>query len=188
MQPQSADATQPPDGWSLPTRMANVFMLNLGYDVNVKLFSFHLLAMGAFLMLPELRRLNNVFILNRPAQPVSPPPLFRRRWLNAGMLAAQLAVLVYCGTADLYQAHADVAQSGDLAPPPPLYGIYAVDEFAVDGAARPPLFTDEQRWHRFVFDKYNLIGIQLASGAVERYRYTQDLKAGSLGFAGPIAG
>lgn len=51
--------------------MANVFMLNVSYDVSVKLYSFNLLLMGAYLMAVDGRRLLNVFVLNRAAAPVN---------------------------------------------------------------------------------------------------------------------
>src|SRR4029077_11297045 len=51
--------------------MANVFMLNLSYDVPVKLYSFNLLLMGLYLMAPEGRRMLDFFVLNRPVVPVT---------------------------------------------------------------------------------------------------------------------
>ena len=160
--------------------MANVFMLNISYDVPVKIYSFHLLVLSAFLLMPELRRMGSVFILNRPVQPVAAPPLFQRKWLNVGVLGMQLVLLAYWTGSDLHQAHQRVTQYGDLAPRPPLYGIYSVEEFVVDGQVRPPLFTDEQRWHRFTFDRFNLMGIQMASGSVQRYHGNPDLTARTL--------
>jgi hypothetical protein len=160
--------------------MANVFMLNVSYGVTVKLYSLHLLLMSGFLLLPELRRLAGVFILNRPAQPVTAPALFSRRWLNLSLLAVQLLFLVYCAGTDLWQAQQRFRQFGDDAPKPPLYGIYAVDEFVVDGKARPPVFNDGTRWRRFVFDRFSLVGIEQAEGSIQRYRQILDLKAGTL--------
>ena len=160
--------------------MANVFMLNISYDFSVKLYSLNLLLMAGFLLLPDLQRLGNIFILNRPAAPVVAPPLFRRRGLNAGMLAVQLLILVYCAGISLNQAYQVVTQLGDDAPPPPLYGIYAVDEFVVNGQTRPPLFTDDLRWRRFTFDRFSLVGIEPADRPIERYRQKLDLKARTL--------
>lgn len=58
--------------------MANVFMLNLSYGVQVKLFSFHLLLFSIFLVGPELSRLLQFFVLNRPTAPRKFPRLFAR--------------------------------------------------------------------------------------------------------------
>lgn len=82
--------------------MGNVFMLNMSYDVPVKLFSFNLLIMGVFLLAPETRRLLNVFILNRDAPSVNPPPLFQRRYLNIGILVLQLIFFMYIAGVQTY--------------------------------------------------------------------------------------
>jgi uncharacterized membrane protein YphA (DoxX/SURF4 family) len=160
--------------------MANVFILNMSYDTPVKIYSLNLLLMGCFLLLPELRRLTNVFILNREAQPVVAPPFFRRRWLNVGMLAVQLLFLVYCASAFLYRSYQGSKLYGDLAPRPPLYGIYAVDEFSLDGQVRPPLYTDELRWRRVTFDLYNSFNVQTADGPMQRYNTKLNLPAKTL--------
>jgi len=154
--------------------MGNVFILNMSYDVPVKLYSFNLLCMGCFLLLPETRRLLNVFVLNREVAPVNPQPLFHRRWLNLGVLGVQLVFLVYSAGYDLYQVKQGLKQ---FAATPPLYGIYAVDEFSMDGQLRPPLFTDESRWRRLTFDRFNSVGISPADGPVQRYGAKVDLAA-----------
>jgi uncharacterized membrane protein YphA (DoxX/SURF4 family) len=77
--------------------MANVFMLNVSYDVSVKLYSLNLLLMGVYLMASESRRLLDFFVLNRPAPPAAHAPLFRRRWLNSGVLALPSGRADLCG-------------------------------------------------------------------------------------------
>lgn len=48
--------------------LINVVVLNFSYDVPVKLYSSHLLALALFLAAPEFRRLANVFLFNRTAR------------------------------------------------------------------------------------------------------------------------
>ena len=60
--------------------MLNVFLLNLCYDVPVKLMSFHLFLAGLFLALPDFRRLFDVLILNRPTAPREITPPLRYPW------------------------------------------------------------------------------------------------------------
>ena len=43
-----------------------------------------------------------------------------------------------------------------------MYGIWEVEELAVDGAVRPLLVTDETLWRRLVFEWPGTIGIQYA--------------------------
>src|ERR1700722_2881840 len=57
--------------------MTQVFMLNMTYDVPVKIFSFHLLLMASFLLAPEFKRLADFFFRNRAVAPSTQPQLFR---------------------------------------------------------------------------------------------------------------
>jgi hypothetical protein len=59
--------------------MTQVFILNMCFDVPVKLYSFHYLVMAAFLAVPELPRLANVFVLGRGVQPLPLAPLLGSR-------------------------------------------------------------------------------------------------------------
>ena len=60
--------------------MLNVVMLNFCYDVPVKLYSANLLLMAVFLAAPDLGRLANVFLWNRPTRPSKADSLlFRTR-------------------------------------------------------------------------------------------------------------
>jgi hypothetical protein len=165
--------------------MTNVFILNMSYDVPVKIFSLNLLLMSCFLLLPEFGRLANVFILNRPTPPLESPRLFQRRSLTIGLLAAQLLFLLWTAGSSLHQSYGQEKQYGDFAPRPPLYGIYSVDEFTVDGQTRPPLFTDQARWRRVDFDLNNNVGIFPPEGPVQRFRRKFDEKAGTLELTKP---
>src|SRR6185436_2137046 len=72
-----------------------IFVLNMCYDVPVKLLSFHLLLMSIFLIAPELKRLANLFLFNRQVEAAKFIQLFKRRWLNRGILALQILFGLY---------------------------------------------------------------------------------------------
>lgn len=74
--------------------MLNVVMLNFCYDVPVKLFSLNLLALAAFLIAPEARRLSRIFLLNAPVQPSDlREPAFQSPSTARAAVAVKLAVL-----------------------------------------------------------------------------------------------
>src|SRR5262245_28779557 len=75
--------------------MIQVFVLNMTYDFGLKLISFHYLLMFAFLLWPDARRLANVLVLNRVAQPSSPPDLFATPQANRRALVAQVIFGIY---------------------------------------------------------------------------------------------
>lgn len=49
-----------------------------------------------------------------------------------------------------YTSIEDAMDDGDHTPAAALQGIYAVDEFMVNGNAEPPLITDSSRWRYFI--------------------------------------
>jgi len=68
-----------------------VVVLNYCYDVGVKLYASHLLAMSLFLLSPYAGALVGIFILHRPAYIPSDPPLLQPGRLRTWVLAAILA-------------------------------------------------------------------------------------------------
>jgi hypothetical protein len=130
--------------------MANVVLLNFGYDVCVKVHSSHLLAMCFFVTAADLRRLADFFVLGRPTQLAAEGPLFAAKWLQ-NSVPIVVAVLVLGYVALTLRGSYDRGQTyGYLAPKPPLHGIWYVSEMAADGVVQPPLVTDRRFWQRAV--------------------------------------
>ena len=72
--------------------MSHVFVLNMTYDVGVKILSFQLALISLVLLAPDFPRLANVLLLNRPAGASSEPELFKTRRANRIALAVQIIV------------------------------------------------------------------------------------------------
>lgn len=140
--------------------LTQVVMLNFCYDVPVKLFSSSLLAMALLLAAPDLRRLADLFFFNRRVEPVEMRPLFASRRLSRAAGALWGIGFAAFAAYWLYSAYQSNKQYGFLAPKPPLYGIWEVEEMIVDGKVRPPLLTDEERWRRVVVEESGYLGIQ----------------------------
>ena len=161
-----------------------VFMLNMTYDVPVKLFSFHLVLMSLVLLAPDLKRLLNFIVLNRPAGPSTEPPLVRNRIGRWIAVTAQLALgawLVWNGTDNALEAYRG---RGPGAPKPPLYGIWNVDTMTIDGQVRSPLVTDYDRWRRVVVQNGVSISFQRMDDTFTTYGAKVDEGAGTITLAG----
>jgi len=142
--------------------LSNVVLLNLSYDVPVKLYSSHLLLMAIVLAAPDLRRLASLFVWNRRVPPAEQRPLFASRQGNRAALVFRTVFILYVTVAALHESHENKGQFADTATRQRLYGIWEVEELAVDGAVRPLLVTDETLWRRLVFEWPGAIGIQYA--------------------------
>jgi len=147
--------------------MAQVLVLNMTFDVPVKLLALHLVLMALVLLAPQLRRMADMFLLERRADPAVQPPLFGSRRANriAALVQAVIGLWMVVGT--VYVGWTSWQDFGGGAPKPPLYGIWSVSEFRVDGQAVPPLLTDDNRWQRVVFDTPGAVTYQRMNGDLE---------------------
>lgn len=131
--------------------MMQVFVLNMTFDVPVKILAGHLMLLSLVLLAPQARRLANVLVSQRPSEPATQPELFRSRRMR--MIAAGVPVVLGIWVL-IGQVQQDLEfwdQSGG-AEKPELYGIWKVSEFTQDGQPVAPLVTDQNRWQRVVFD------------------------------------
>jgi hypothetical protein len=154
--------------------LSNIVMLNFSYDVPVKLYSLHLLAMALFLAAPDARRLIDLLLLGRGVKPMEFRPFLGRIWLHRGVLLLRTALVVGMIGLSLYGAHESLTKFGDLAPKSPLLGIWNVEEFESDGKDRPPLVADGTRWRRVIFDYPGVFAVQLMSDSRQRYTLKLD--------------
>jgi uncharacterized membrane protein YphA (DoxX/SURF4 family) len=154
--------------------LANIVALNFFYDVPVKLYSLHLLAMAAFLAAPDLRRMIEFFILHRPTD------LFSAKWLRIAGMVLRTAVVIVVVAFMLDRARKVRGPANTPAPRSPLYGIWNVDALTVNGVERPPLTTDAKRWRRMVFDRPQVVAIQTMDDHRQRYVLALDEKNGTM--------
>ena len=126
--------------------MANVFALNMFYDVPVKIYSFHLLALAMVIAAPDMQRLARLFLLNRPV----PRADLRGPWTNRTMrrvaFGVKLAWVGFTVPFMFWQMSEMRYTYGALAPRGELDGTWEVREFRRDGVELPPIITDAVRW------------------------------------------
>ena len=132
----------------------NVVMINLSYDVPVKLYSSHLLLAALFLLAMDAPRLMNFLVLNRPTaathlydQPFTTP------WQIWGSRAVKVFFalqLVYLPFVRGYERF----QTAQAAPKPGAFrtGVYDVTRFVVNGVLHPATPADTLRWQDVIFD------------------------------------
>ncbi|HKN74772.1 MAG TPA: DoxX family protein [Candidatus Acidoferrum sp.] len=152
--------------------LTQVFMLNMTYDVPVKLFSFHLLLMALFLLAPEFQRLADFFFRNRTAEPSTQDELFQTRRANRIALVAQIIFGIWLIGANVYTGWDAWHTYGGGRPKSPLYGIWNVSELSIDGQVRSPLLSDYDRWQRVVFDFPERVSFQRMDDSFAGYGAT----------------
>jgi uncharacterized membrane protein YphA (DoxX/SURF4 family) len=163
--------------------MLQVFVLNMTYDFGLKQISFHYLLMFAFLVAPDARRLANVLVLNRTAEPTSTPDLFATPRANRVALVAQVVFGIYLiGMFTWVATRSYYAAGGPGEPRSPLYGIWNIEEMTVDGDTRPAVLNDyDRRWRRAIFDTASVVVFQRTDDSLAHYEATIDPSSRAIG-------
>ena len=147
--------------------LTNVFMLNMCYDVPVKIGSFHLLLLAVTPGSTRSQKIGRSFLVPAPSHALSHPPLFQRRWLNrivAYWFARGLTIAVLTlGSSVLTRIAKQFAARS------PYYGAWSVDEYVVDGNSRPLSFSDTTRWRRVIFDYPQRLTVQFVDAPQEKF-------------------
>lgn len=134
--------------------MANVFMLNVSYGVQVKLFSFHLLLFSFFLIAPDFKRLCRFFILNLPTEPkVFPPAVKKHRGL---FLISELTLIFALSISAIYSGLKAARYYNESIAAVKFFGVWKVVEFS-EG-------SKSDRWARVAFDVDDKFYVRTSDG------------------------
>jgi multidrug transporter EmrE-like cation transporter len=128
--------------------MANVVALNFCYGVPVKLFASLLLLMAIFLVVPDAKRLLDVFVLNRLAPAANLDGPLPRGWMAKPRLVLHAAIVIL---AVYFFAGPDLRFARDRAkrPKSEFYGLYQVESFTQNGK---PVDQNAANWRRVIFE------------------------------------
>ena len=152
---------------------ANVAVLNLSYDIPVKIYSINLFIASLYLVGQEKDRLLAFFILNRPALPSG---LYEKAFVGkakiARIVAKSLFILMSFGmTAFSYiQYYQSDLESRTRVLEPIEPGQYHVELFVKNGDTIPESLADTLRWRDVIFD-YDGAGSVSANDSTLRMRY-----------------
>ena len=164
----------------------HVFVLNMTYDVPVKLFSFHLILLSLFLLAPDVPRLINFFFLNRTTAPAAQARLFSTRRANRLALTVQVLLGLWLVGMNTYCDRQYWYMHGGGQPKSPLYGIWEVDQQTIDGHLRSPLLNDYGRWRRVIFDFHNRVTFQRIDDSFAHHVVTINDKDKTLVFTDDV--
>jgi hypothetical protein len=160
---------------------AQVFALNMAFDVGLKLISLHLMLLALLLMAPDLRRLADVVVTNRTTTPRNEPDVARTPHGRRLALLLQIALgayllAMYTGINVRFR---DVGGGGR--PRSALYGIWNVEEMSVDGVTQPAVQNDyDRRWRRVIFEDPKTADVQRTDDSFAHYDASIDTAAKTL--------
>ena len=167
--------------------MTQVFVLNMCFDVPVKLYSFHYLVMAFFLAAPELPRLVNVLVLGRAVQALALAPLLGSARFNRFAVLFR-TLLVAAMLASQIQGGYKQWQAAYGALPLPVGGRWDVVRMRIDG--REPSKSDPLMWTWLEFTNNTILRLAGPTPPPLPYRMTwnPDRKELTLSkFGGPTS-
>jgi hypothetical protein len=135
--------------------MVNVVLLNLSYDIVVKLFSTHLAIMALILIVFDSKRIFAFFILNKAATPslIYDPP-FKERWFKISRVILKCLFVLLTIILPLFRitkAYNQIKHPPQTTSIP--IGYYDVLKFAVNKDTLAPKVADSTRWENMIFDR-----------------------------------
>jgi len=160
--------------------LIEVFMLDMTYDVPLKLFSLHLILLSCFLLAPDILRLVGFHLLRRTTSLSTEAPLFSSVRANRIALAAQIIFGLWLIGVNGNFAWGAWNTVGGGRPLPPLYGIWEVKQMSIDEQPRPPLLTDSTRWRRAIFDYPDGMAFQRTDDSFASYGASVNLPERTL--------
>jgi hypothetical protein len=135
----------------------NVAMLNLSYDIPVKLFSLHLAFFSLFLVLNEGKRIAAILLMNKPSDACRLYVYdYNRKWMKRTRFVLKLIIIIIAVPLALYSNY-DRYQSMQMQKTKKQVipvGIYKVTSFIRNGR-NVNIYNDTTAWKDIVFDYGN---------------------------------
>ncbi len=150
---------------------ANVMLMNLSYDIPVKIFSMHLFIMCLLLLVFEYKRIFH-FFLNQPAAAGTLYHVrFLKKWMRVSRIVLKCLFIVavfimpFVNIRDRYES---VYHPKEIKPIRP--GMYDVQLFVLNGDTIPLQVGDTLRWKDVIFEKGGAGSVN-ATDTMFRQRY-----------------
>ncbi len=154
--------------------LIHIVMLNLAYDVPVKLYSSHLLVISLLIMWPDAKRLTNLFIFNKPVDPEPMKPLYDSQRTKWAYLVGKSIILIYVVgqllISSLEQQKEITEYFSNVAPQESINGQYEVETFVLNNDTLPPIQTDTRRWKGMMINDKK-IELQSMDGATANWHF-----------------
>jgi hypothetical protein len=133
----------------------NVFILNISYDIPVKLYSMQLLICCLFLAVRDWRRLSDFFLLNKEAKPTRLYDFdLTKKWQRIARIVFKVGFVIYFVAMPFKQSwsrYKEEANKGELKPIK--VGVYTVKTVTKNNDTLPLSNDDEMIWKDFIFDR-----------------------------------
>ncbi len=152
--------------------LSNVLMINIGYDVMVKIMLVNYLLMSFFLLAHNAKNLYKLFILHKPASFSIVPMVFQRfkkyRWIFIGLKLCLIFFMLYP------LVKREIRTISWRSEYEKMEVMYIVEEFNLRNQISSPLTIETVRWKKIATRYDEDLAIQYANDSLKFYKYKMD--------------
>jgi uncharacterized membrane protein YphA (DoxX/SURF4 family) len=160
--------------------MANVVALDFSYGVGVRIVASLLLFLAIFLLVPDMRRLISVFVLNRPAPAANLNGPIPQYWMRKTRSILHVSVVVFALYWSAGPSLRGERERGQR-PQSPLYGLYQIEAFTQQGI---PIEQNETNWRRVIFEGKRQMTVLAEDDSMHYYSADVDMVNNAVTISG----
>lgn len=161
--------------------MFQILLMNLFFDIPVKIFSFHLLLMALFILSTDMQRIVRLFVQNKATTVYAYYNPIKDKLYHKIIFWFKICALIVLMGLMGYQGYTrERGPYGDKREKPRLYGIWEVNSFTINDEERPPLVTDTLRWRYLVIDHKDRATVRKMDATRKNYNFKLDSSATKL--------
>lgn len=152
----------------------NVMAVNYFFDVPVKILSTHLVVMTLFLLAKDFRKVMQFLLTNNPVNElviIARPKL--EKGVDISLKVLKGLVIVYALGYGFYRVLESQKIYGTDLPKPPLYGVYEVADFVVNGDTLTN-YKSPKLWKNIRFEREGMVQIEKMNKQREVYNIELD--------------
>lgn len=152
--------------------LTNVLMINIGYNVMVKIMLVNYLLMSFFLLAPNAKNLYKLFILHKAASFSIVPMIFQKvdkyRWIFIGLKLCLIFFMLYP------LVKKEIRNISWRSEYQKMEVMYIVEEFNLRNQVSSPLTTETVGWKKIATRYSEDLAIQYANDSIKYYKYEMD--------------
>lgn len=154
--------------------MTQVTMMNMMFDIPVKLFSIHLVLMSSVIFMTDIKRFTAVFIKNKATERYAYfyPNTSKSYHITMSRLKKVcIPILLIVGTILGYLGDLNISNKNHK---PHLYGIWETETFIMNTDTIPPLITEGTRWRYLIVEQKGRSVVKTMTEKLVPYTFITD--------------
>jgi len=162
--------------------MTNVAIMNLTYDIPVKLFSIHLVLMAFILLVANGKRILHFFLKNEATEKVHYLNYIKNKSVLKIIRFFKKATIIIVSMLVMLQCFINFKATEQLRSNSEMRGIWETTIFIKQNDTLAPLVTDSYRWRYLIIDYKKKAVVKKMNDSIDRYTFEENVETKELIF------